>query len=452
MAQGVGLAAGIPEGHVPKLDLIVPVPALFHRQAALVHGVGDVQIPEALLEEGSVVFRLAQKLEQGGEIVRHQTEGGHILGDGPHAEGPRQRLQPHKGVGRSGKGGGDRRGRRRQQAHGSPGQPGEGALGEEGRGLVAVVGGAEFLLPVDPHVRRPLPVESQEAVEPEEAVGQGVVVADPGPVAVGLGVEGRGGGDDEEHQRRHGRQVHRGAQKGVRAAGGRRGGKEGEGHGRAAQQGGDGPCGLHRVPVQLVQAPAAAPLVRPDVRVELLGLGIVGVGKVHVHLLLGEDEVLLEVPQLLPGGLDPAEEGRHQRNGGGGEQGDQHPVPKGGGVPVSRQLPQDAGGKVDAQVGGQSLPGRQGYLGRHGSGTGLQQQDEATAVQAEALPPGEGVFLLRLLHGSRPPSGSTCSGSRRAGRTGPPGPAGTRGCPPRRCGGPPGTAPGRRTGWRPSGG
>ena len=43
MPQGPGLRPGVLEGHIPEFHLIIPVRALLRGQAALVHGIGDVQ-------------------------------------------------------------------------------------------------------------------------------------------------------------------------------------------------------------------------------------------------------------------------------------------------------------------------------------------------------------------------------------------------------------------------
>ena len=63
MPQGVVRPAGVAEGHVPELDVILPVRALLRGEAPLVHAVGDVQKFEEPLQEGAVAPDIHRRLE-----------------------------------------------------------------------------------------------------------------------------------------------------------------------------------------------------------------------------------------------------------------------------------------------------------------------------------------------------------------------------------------------------
>ena len=132
MPQGPGIRAGVLEGHVPELDLVLPVGALLGGEAALVHVVGDVQKVVGELEVFRVGPQVPYDLQQAGEPLGQTRQSAHVLGDGPHPEGPAQGLQsgeevddPHERLGHRARGGG-------AGPHGPPGPPGDGGGGSKG--------------------------------------------------------------------------------------------------------------------------------------------------------------------------------------------------------------------------------------------------------------------------------------------------------------------------------
>ncbi len=87
MAQGVVAASGIAEGHVPEFHLVLSVISLLHGEAALIHGIGDVQIVEDQLQEGGVVAHGACGAEQCADAAGESGYGADVLGHHADAEG-----------------------------------------------------------------------------------------------------------------------------------------------------------------------------------------------------------------------------------------------------------------------------------------------------------------------------------------------------------------------------
>ena len=103
MGKGVVLTSGIFERYIPEFHFILPVPALFHRQTALVHPVGNVQESELQFQKSGVVPHIPQVVYQLGYAPGHLGYGGHILGHGSQTESPGPGLQADEAVGNSGK-------------------------------------------------------------------------------------------------------------------------------------------------------------------------------------------------------------------------------------------------------------------------------------------------------------------------------------------------------------
>ena len=88
MAQRPAVGARVAEGNVPEFHLVVAVGPLFGGQAALVHGVGQVEVFVDPFEEDAVGADLPHGLQQLGDTAEELGGGAHILGDGAHIKGP----------------------------------------------------------------------------------------------------------------------------------------------------------------------------------------------------------------------------------------------------------------------------------------------------------------------------------------------------------------------------
>ena len=124
VAQGPRLRVGIAEGHVPELNLIVAVRALLRGQAALVHGVGDVQKLVGSPQEHRVGAEVPPGGHQRAYVAGKGCDGADILGHAAHGKGPGPGLEAHKGVGKPCKHPGHRRGRRPRTGPWGPGRTG----------------------------------------------------------------------------------------------------------------------------------------------------------------------------------------------------------------------------------------------------------------------------------------------------------------------------------------
>ena len=102
MAQGPAVAAGVAEGDVPEFHLVVAVGPLFGGQAALVHGVGQVEEPEGGIQEVAVDPHLTQRLQQQGDAAEELGGAAHIPGDQAHIKGTAPGFEADKEVDRTG--------------------------------------------------------------------------------------------------------------------------------------------------------------------------------------------------------------------------------------------------------------------------------------------------------------------------------------------------------------
>ena len=146
--------AGVAERHVAELHLVLPVRALFRGQAALIHGIGDIQKPESGVQITRVGFQIAELCGQLENAVCHGGGRAHILGHAAHIKRAAPRLQAGEHVDKAGDHRHDPCTQRGITAYGSqrklPDFPG----GAKGRVAVPVKR-HQILLVIHPDVRAP---------------------------------------------------------------------------------------------------------------------------------------------------------------------------------------------------------------------------------------------------------------------------------------------------------
>ena len=93
MAERVLIGAGIAEGHVPKLHMILVIGALFRRERPLIHRIGNIKKFHHQLEIRHVVAHIAQGPDAIGKPARERGDRTDILRNIADAEGAAQLLQ-----------------------------------------------------------------------------------------------------------------------------------------------------------------------------------------------------------------------------------------------------------------------------------------------------------------------------------------------------------------------
>ena len=190
MPQRPGVAARIPEGHIPELHLILPVRPFFGGQAALVHGVGQVQKLKGQPQEHPVGPDVAQRLQSQRDAAEQLGGGPHILGHRPHIEGSGPGFQADIQIHHPGKQRRKRLGQPLQQPHPTPGQAGDGGAG--GEAVLPHIAAADvFLLAVDAQIGGAGQLDRHEAKKAEISValphGSGLLAQQQvGPAAQAL--------------------------------------------------------------------------------------------------------------------------------------------------------------------------------------------------------------------------------------------------------------------------
>ena len=96
------LPAGVAERHVAELHLVLPVRALFRGQAALIHGIGDIQKLEGCVQIIRVGFQGTELRSQLENAARHGGGRAHILGHAAHVKRAAPRLQAGEHVDKAG--------------------------------------------------------------------------------------------------------------------------------------------------------------------------------------------------------------------------------------------------------------------------------------------------------------------------------------------------------------
>jgi len=107
MAQSITVTAGISEGHVPEFHLILTVRAFLCGEAALVHGVGNVQESIGGLQKGHIGLHFSNASDEQRDVFGQGGDSSYILGDGTYAKGPGPGLQAHKHKNKPGENGRD---------------------------------------------------------------------------------------------------------------------------------------------------------------------------------------------------------------------------------------------------------------------------------------------------------------------------------------------------------
>ena len=222
------LPAGVAEGHVAELHLVLPVGALLRGQAALIHGVGDIQELEGGIQKFRIGFQNAHQPGQLKNASRHGGGRAHILGHAAHVKRAAPGLQAGKHVHKAG----DQRHNARTQcgidAHGSLRNLSQPAVGTKGR-IAVPVGRHQILLVVHPDVRAPSLFLADKAEGSKQAVAHGGVLRRAAPVGNGLFVAFSRQNADENHAARQSQNEQGVIQDGQLPGGFRhRGGKQGD--------------------------------------------------------------------------------------------------------------------------------------------------------------------------------------------------------------------------------
>ena len=450
MPQRPGIAARIPEGHIPELHLILPVRPFFGGQAALVHGVGQVQKLEGQPQEYPVGPDVAQRLQRQRNAAEQLGGGPHILGHRPHIEGPGPGFQADIQIHHPGKQRRKRLGQPLQQPHPTPGQPGDGGAG--GEAVLPHIAAADiFLLAVDTQIGGAGQFDGHEAKEAEIPValphGGGLLAQQQvGPAAKGAGCQNGG-----HHGGQHPRHAQRAVQHGQRAVRRHVGKEQSQGKAYPGQY-------LHRRLAELditlhraVYTIAAPVVVLLYLAVQVLHLLPVAVGIVQRGHLVHQQLVLLYGQRVFlilgPAFQQPVGQRHHRR------QPYRQRCPEGQPlrIPSAGQLRDDPGGQPDGHIGGQRLPGRAQRRGNKIPRPPVHTNPPDPPVQPPGLPVSAGVFgITRHLPRLPPDNSGSAPGTGWHSRR--PGPAVLHGCPARQCGRPPKTGSGHRTGWMPAGG
>ena len=431
MGKGVVLTSGIFERYIPEFHFILPIPALFHRQTALVHPVGNVQEAELQFQKRGVVPHIPQVGYQLGYALRHLGNGGHILGHCAQAESPGPGLQADEAVGNPGKHDGNGTGGGTVKAHGSPGIPGEDSLGMEGILFILIVLLADFLLLIGAYIGSQLSAEAHIAKVAEQPVPQPVQIRIFGPIAFRL-IGKNGGNEGNSQHHRHHQQHHPGAvQPGILHRFCRNRGKEqGQGKGNASQNPQQGGGSFRKILQHPVKAPAAGIFILTDGIQQICILRFVQVHIIRFQNFPGQD-ILHFKPASCPLGFLPLfQQCGNQGNPGGGAQGQQHPEAQLPVVPSSRQFLNHPGGKIDSHVGGQGRPDPLEGFGQNHLRMAAENIEKAPAVQPKSFLPG---FCIMLLHVPLPLPDNICSVPHRAWHISPLPPKGSGGFPPRKC-------------------
>ena len=387
--QGPGAAAGVSEGDVLKLHLVLPVGALLGGQAALVHLVGDVEELVDVPHEGDVAPKHAQSLDQNAHVFGQGADRAHILGDAADPESPGPRLDADKQIDQPGEDGAGAGAQRRPDT--------DGAAAGAGQGRSAVVKDAfrfhvmagDLLLVVHTDVHAPAFVIGQETKTMKHPVAEAGVLGTAGQMVHGAvvaqGAQRGGEGQGQHQQSEEGGAVQNGERPG---RSGHRQGKEADGEHRRAQNACQPLGHLFKLVPEAVEAEPGPVLALGNLRAQVVGLGLVDVGKVHRHHLVGKHPVftLQELGFL---GCFPAQQraGHKSQGGGAGHsqhgQGPQHP-----GAACAGQLVDDPGRQIDR------------YIRAEGGGRPIQDADsEGPGAVAAHVLEGAPMDLKCLAHG-----------------------------------------------------
>ena len=369
MGKGVVFASGIFERYIPEFHFILPIPALFHRQTALVHPVGNVQEAELQFQKRGVVPHIPQVGYQLGYALRHLGNGGHILGHCAQAKSPCPGLQADKAVGNSGKHDGNGTGSGAIQPHGPFGISGKDTSGVKGILLVSIVLFTDTILLIGTHIRSQFPVVPQKAEKAEQAVAQSEEIRMFCPIAFCLISKDGGKQSNPQHQRHH-QQHHPGAvQPGIgRSLPRNRKKKKRYRKGNSAQNTHQRRTALHKIIQYPVKAPAACIFVLTDGIQQIRILCLIQIHIIRFQNLLRKEALHLKPGSGILGFLPLFQQGRNQGNPGGGAQGQQHPEDQALGIPLSCQFLNHPGGKIDSRIRCQSSPDSIQGLGKENLG------------------------------------------------------------------------------------
>ena len=120
MAQRPILRAGVAEGHIAELDLILAVGALLGRERALIHLVRRIEEGEEILQKRRVAAHVAAVGDELREMAGKGGERGDILHNAARAERTGERLQTDEEIRHRGKQHGERGVRDHERAAAAP--------------------------------------------------------------------------------------------------------------------------------------------------------------------------------------------------------------------------------------------------------------------------------------------------------------------------------------------
>ena len=391
MAQGILLAAGVPERDIQELHGILAVAPLFGGQAALVHLVGQVKIVIERFQVGGVESAVAHGGEQPADA--HKKVGGcaHILGHSAQTKGPAVGLQAYKEVGKTHEQSRNGVARGIQDAEFPLAGPLKGRHGDGG------VIFQKLELVVHPHIQRLFVIPTYPHEEGPEPVA---------PAALLLDIRAADARAGSAHRRepRHGQDQHQHCRNTERAvedcqrAGGHPGREQPHRQHRAAQntEYRRGYTVQQRHSVRIAAAAEAFALL--DEIVEVVDLLAVLVGIIHGHLLFHK-AVMAQLPvQLFPLHALPVEQDRpHQREQSGHAQHPRHIHGKGLRVPRVRQLSHQPGREPDHGIGADGIRQCPQHGGQHKSGRIFPVKAPGPQGQPDAFLQGHFFFVHTAL-------------------------------------------------------
>ena len=447
MPQGVVRPAGVAEGHVPELDVILPVRALLRGEAPLVHAVGDVQKFEEPLQEGAVAPDIRRRLEKAGDAQEEVGSDADILRHLSQAKGSAPGFQADVEIDNARERHRHRGGGRRPEAHRALGAAGDGGAWAKALVPDKVHLADVLLLTVHPQVRGPLPLPAHVAVEAEGPVAEPplihIAIHIGVPLIAAVGRKGCGRQHGSQHREREKRGVEEGHAAPLRHPGLEKAHREGEAshHLENRRQ------GLFKLLPGLQQAVACEVLRLGDPAELVIDRLTVHIGIVHLQPFLHVGLLVDQPPgAVLLHRFPVREDGVQQRQRRRGEQQRQRVPAKGHRVPASCQLGNQPRREPHRHIRTHGLP-------QGGEPHGPEKGRAAPAVDSPGPKcPRQVLTPFPLLHAHPLPPDSICSARRRAPRNHRPFSAAPRGSPPPRSGRVPERGCGRRSGWRPAGG
>lgn len=431
MAQRPILRAGIAEGNIAELDLVLSVGALLGRERALIHLVRRIEEGEELLQKRRVAAHVAAVDDELREMPGKGGERGDILHNAARAERARERLQAYEKVRCHGEQHREQSAHDHQHTAAAPRELCERAVRTERR-IGRSIALADVLLVIHADVARAVAVaDRHDRKEVEKPVAEARERCE-------LCREHRGAVHAQRRQHREQSKQQQAAEQKQRMVQHRprpgafrhalREERHGEGDNAQNTKNGHRQLRLH---IEHAPQTVAGPFfVLEDLGEIVVRFGIVQPGEIHVQQLVGVD-LLVDIEAVVVQNRLPAlerggDERQQRRRGHGGNGEHREPVR----VPRARQLADDLRGKPDQHIRRERFERGVKPVDRVQRGPFGIKELRRAAVQPPRL--ARGYFFLILFHRFRPPPGNTCSALQRARRIFRRARAAPRGCPARR--------------------